>query len=40
MKTLGDWIADTLEKRSDANTAKRVKADVAQMVAKFPIYSH
>jgi glycine hydroxymethyltransferase len=40
MKTLGDWIADTLEKRSDAGTAKRVKAEVAQMVGKFPIYAH
>jgi glycine hydroxymethyltransferase len=38
MKTLGDWIADVLEKRSDERTAKRVKAEVAELVGRFPIY--
>jgi glycine hydroxymethyltransferase len=38
MKTLGDWIADVLGKRADAGTQKRVKAEVAELVARYPIY--
>ncbi|MBL8858529.1 MAG: serine hydroxymethyltransferase [Planctomycetes bacterium] len=38
MHTLGDWIADVLSRPDDAATARRVKSEVAELTARFPIY--
>jgi len=38
MRTLGNWIADVLAQPKDAALQQRVRAEVAQLVARYPIY--
>ncbi len=38
MTRMGNWIADILESKGDAGVAKRVKSEVAEVAAAFPIY--
>jgi glycine hydroxymethyltransferase len=38
MRTLGNWIADTLEAIDDAGVARRVKGEVAELARAHPIY--
>jgi glycine hydroxymethyltransferase len=38
MRRLAGWIADVLAKRGDEATARRVRAEVAEVATAFPIY--
>ncbi|MCK6446270.1 MAG: serine hydroxymethyltransferase [Planctomycetes bacterium] len=38
MKTLGNWIADVLERPTDESVAKRVRGEVAALAKQHPIY--
>jgi glycine hydroxymethyltransferase len=38
METIGDWIADVLDRIDDENVQKRVKKAVEAMCEKFPLY--
>jgi glycine hydroxymethyltransferase len=39
MKILGGWIADVLEHIGDASAEQRVRQQVADLAARFPIYA-
>ncbi|MFT7669587.1 MAG: glycine hydroxymethyltransferase [Planctomycetota bacterium] len=39
MRTLGNWIAETLENPDDESVAKRVRGEVAEMSKSYPIYT-
>ena len=40
MGMIGGWIADVLSRLSDANVEQRVRAQVAELAARFPIYEN
>ena len=38
MEQIGDWIADVLASIGNAEAEQRIRAEVAELAAKFPIY--
>jgi glycine hydroxymethyltransferase len=38
MRQIGTWIADVLEHIGDSATEQRVRRQVAELAARFPIY--
>jgi glycine hydroxymethyltransferase len=39
MEQVGNWVADVLEHMGDANVEQRVRKQVAELAARFPIYA-
>ncbi|MDE2805094.1 MAG: serine hydroxymethyltransferase [Gemmatimonadota bacterium] len=40
MKTIGDWIADILERPADESLIGRIRHDAGDLCAAFPLYRH
>jgi glycine hydroxymethyltransferase len=38
MKTVGNWIAESLDHRTDAAVLKRVRRQVEELAEQFPLY--
>ena len=39
MELIGNWIADALEHVGDESTIERIRAQVGELTARFPLYS-
>jgi glycine hydroxymethyltransferase len=39
MRIIAGWIAKALEKRNDDAALERIRAEVAELANKFPLYS-
>ena len=38
MKTVGNWIAEALDHRTDAATLKKIRKQVEELAEVFPLY--
>ncbi len=40
MELIGNWIADVLEKLGDESLVQRIRNQVSELTARFPLYTH